>query len=62
MKVSPTEKERIRHINFLMEDFHGSLSDIYESLIDREYEPCSDAVKLLIYKLTELSESLNNEL
>lgn len=61
MNLSPTEKQRVRHINFLMDDFHFQLSDVYESLIDREFDVCKTKVEILISKLNQLSESLTDE-
>ena len=35
---SAYDKERIAHINFLMDVINDSASEIYESLVDRDFE------------------------
>ena len=37
MNISPLEKKRIRNINYIMNDLHESVNNIYELLIDHEY-------------------------
>ena len=33
--IPPVERKRLQNINFVMEDLHGSLNDVYELLVDR---------------------------
>ena len=37
MNISPLEQKRIRNINFIMDDIHDSVNNIYELLVDQEY-------------------------
>lgn len=59
MKITPTEILRLRNINFLMDELHDSLSDIYESLVDKEIGQLNIHVKKLITKLEDLSDDEN---
>ena len=38
MNITPLEKKRIQNINFIMSDIHDSVNQIYETLIDQDYE------------------------
>lgn len=53
--------ERIAHINFLMDNIHERTSEIYESLVDREYDELVESIDDLIMQLNEIKNSLNNE-
>ncbi len=55
------ENERIRYINFLMDELHESNTLIYELLIDREFEELDGVLDALISKLTELKESIQDD-
>lgn len=59
MKITPTEILRLRNINFLMDELHDSLNDIYECLVDREISQMNIHVKKLITKLEDLSDDEN---
>ena len=60
--IPPVEKQRIQSINFVMEDLHGSLNDIYESLIDRDYSKVKTSVNVLSRRLKGVSESVTDEI
>tara|TARA_R110001592_G_scaffold248891_1_gene511297 strand:+ start:1471 stop:1608 length:138 start_codon:yes stop_codon:yes gene_type:complete len=45
-----------------MEDLHGSLNDVYELLVDREYTPLKSQVNSLIKKLKSVGESVADEI
>lgn len=60
--IPPVERKRIQNINFVMEDLHGSLNDVYELLVDREYTPLKSQVNSLIKKLKSVGESVADEI
>jgi len=60
--LPPFERKRIQNINFVMEDLHGSLNDVYELLVDREYTPLKSHVNSLIKKLKSVGESVTDEI
>jgi hypothetical protein len=61
MKKLAYDMERIAHINFLMDNIHEKTSEIYESLVDREYDELVESIDDLIMQLNEIKNSLNNE-
>ena len=60
--IPPVEKQRIQSINFVMEDLHGALNDIYESLIDKDYSKVKTSVNVLSRRLKGVSESVTDEI
>ena len=61
MTLSAIEQERIRHINYLMSELHDSTNDIYEGLIDREFDSLKGIISLQIERLTDLRSSIEDE-
>ena len=61
-KPSAIERERIKHINFLMAEFHDSNNDIYEGLMDRDFDFVKKTIDVKISRLIELKNSINDEL
>ena len=45
-----------------MDDIHASINDIYESLIDQEYDVTRKSILSLNSKLKTINESINDEL
>ena len=62
MNITPLEKKRIQNINFIMSDIHESVNQIYETLIDQEYDNTRKSILTLNSKLKSINESINNEL
>tara|TARA_R100001163_G_C5045092_1_gene182503 strand:+ start:1210 stop:1398 length:189 start_codon:yes stop_codon:yes gene_type:complete len=62
MNISPIEQKRIRNINFVMDDLHDSVNTIYELLIDQEYAELKGEVSLVVSKLKNLTDSLEDEI
>ena len=48
MKLSAYEKERLAHINYKMGVIHDYVDDVYELLIDREFDELSAVLVELI--------------
>jgi len=62
MNISPLERKRIQNINFIMDDINDSVSNIYESLVDQEYDQTRKSILILNGKLKTINESINDEL
>ena len=56
------EEERLKRINSLMDDIHSVCNEIYEGLVDQDFE----SVKSNLYVLSELidyvQKSISNEI
>jgi hypothetical protein len=61
LKLTARESNRINHINFLMNDIHGSVNSIYENLVDNDNEALKTDVTLLIHKLKQLLADAKEE-
>ena len=61
MIISAVEKERLHHINIMMRELHENNNQIYEHLIDREYDDLELVVKEQMDSLKVLLESLQDE-
>jgi len=62
MKVTPLEQKRLQNINFIMKDIHDSVNQIYETLVDQEYDDTRQSILTLNSKLKTINESINDEL
>ncbi len=62
MTLSAIEQERIKHINHLMCELHDSTNDIYEGLIDREFDSLKGIISSQIERLTDLRSSIEDEI
>jgi hypothetical protein len=55
------EKERANRIGMRMEDIHLAVTDIYEKLVDREFETVPVKVKTIITDLRMLLKSMEDD-
>lgn len=55
------EKERAHRIGIRMEDIHLSVTDIYEKLVDREFDDIPTKVKTIITDLRMLLKSMEDD-
>ena len=62
MIITPLDKKRLQNINFIMSDIHDSVIQIYETLVDQEYEETRKTILILNSKLKTINESINEEL
>jgi len=62
MNIAPFEKKRIQNINYVMDDLHGSINNIYETLMDKEYNLLQDEIIVLMKKLKAINESVKDEI
>ena len=56
------EDKRIQNINLIMDDVHTSSNNIYESLVDNEFDSLKIEVQSLIKQLKLILESVQDEL
>ncbi len=62
MKLSPLENKRLQNINFLMDEIHSLSNEIYECLVDSEYNRLKLETNALIRKLKGLSDSVQDDI
>jgi len=62
MIITPLDKKRLQNINFIMADIHDSVNQIYETLVDQEYEETRKTILLLNSKLKTINESIDDEI
>jgi phage terminase Nu1 subunit (DNA packaging protein) len=60
-KTPAYDKERLAYINQLMEGIHESCNDIYESLVDRDFDSLEVEVNNLMSTLKDIKDSLGDE-
>lgn len=53
--------ERAREILILVNEYHDSLTNVYEFLVDGEKEKCKKEVISLIIELKELLKSIDHD-
>ena len=56
------EDKRIQNINFIMDDVQKSSNNIYESLVDKDFDSLKAEVQSLIKQLKLILESVQDEL
>lgn len=61
MSIRAIDKERMKHINFLMDDLHSSLNQVYEFLVDRDFIELKEEISSLSNKLNKIIESVQDE-
>ena len=61
-KISAIDNERVKHVNFVMEELYSLNADLYESLIDREDSQTKTTIKTIITKLKSIHESFEEDL
>ena len=60
MNINTADRERLVHINFVMNQIHEHSNAIYEHLVDKEYDEFASEVSMLSEVLRTLSDSINN--
>ena len=61
MAIRSIDKERLKHINFVMDDLHSSLNQVYEHLVEREFPELKKEIISLTNKLNKIIESVQDE-
>jgi len=62
MKLTTRDKQRLEHVNEIMNNIHGSVNEIYECLVDEEYEKLRSELKQTIAILSNLLEAVQDEI
>jgi hypothetical protein len=62
MKLSAYEQERLSHINFKMNAIYGYADDIYEMLVDREFDSLKGVIEELMIELKDIQISITDEI
>jgi hypothetical protein len=62
MNITPLEQKRIRNINYIMDELHDSVNNIYELLVDEQYVELKGEVSKMTSKLKTITDSLENEI
>jgi len=60
--LSSLEIERLNYINRTMDDIHDSSNQIYEHLVDREYDELKVEINNQIKQLKQLLDSLEDDI
>jgi len=55
------ERERAMRIGLRMEDCHLAINEIYEKLVDRDFEGIHDKVKVIISDLRMVLKSMEDD-
>jgi arginine repressor len=61
-RLTASTKQRLKSINIIMDDLYSNNAEIYESLVDMEFEVCHKNISKQIKELKRLQESLRDEL
>jgi len=56
------DEQRIKYINHLMDDIHKQSSDIYESLIDKDFKEAEHNINKLISVLNNIKSTLKDDM
>lgn len=58
MKITAYQRERLTHINYMMDDLYDKLDSLYEEVADEEYTNAVEVIDALIQSLTDIKESI----
>lgn len=61
MKISTRDRERMKHINSIMTPLHNANNQIYEHLVDEEFDLLKTQIKTTIAQLYNLLESIEED-
>ncbi len=61
MKLPVLEQKRISNVNHIMNELNESVANIYENLIDQEYQELNTEITQLITKLKHMKDNLQDE-
>lgn len=61
-KLKPSDRQRLKSINYIMDELYDGNAVIYESLVDMEFNVCYEEITRQIIKLKDIQESLKDEL
>ena len=61
-RVAPEDSQMIAHINFTCENIHQFGEDLFENMMERDYDQAQDRCSELIKVLQDIIESMEDEL
>lgn len=61
-RVAPEDSQMIAHINFTCENIHQFGEELFEDMMERDYDQAQDRCSKLIKVLQEIIESMEDEL
>ena len=62
MIISPLDEQRIKYINHLMDNIHDQSSEIYESLVDKDFNEAEHNIDKLISTLNNIKSTFKDEI
>ena len=62
MTSNGVERDKIKFINFTMNEIHDSLNELYENFVDGDYTEVKQEAAFIIRTLTSLQESVEDEI
>lgn len=62
MPVQEEDISTITHINFICKEINEKTTDLYESLMDRDNDEAKKSIQEMMKYLSELSQSLSDEI
>ncbi len=60
--INLLDEKRLKHINHFMDDIHEYSSDIYESLVDKDFNQAEQDIDKLISTLNNIKSSFKDEI
>ena len=60
--LSAYDRERLKHINQIMDEINDKVSEIYEGLMDRDYEQVNESANSMIEIIIEIKKSVRDEI
>ena len=58
MKITAYQRERLIHINSMMNDLYDKLDSLYEEVADEEYTNAVKVIDALIQALADIKQSI----
>ena len=58
MKITAYQRERLKHINCMMNDLYDKLDSLYEEVADEEYINAVKVIDALIRSLADIKQSI----
>ena len=56
------DEQRVKYINHLMDDIYKQSSDVYESLIDKDFNEAENNINKLISTLNNIKSSFKEDI
>jgi predicted translin family RNA/ssDNA-binding protein len=60
--ITPLDEQRIKHINHLMDNIHDQSNEIYESLVDKDFNEAEYNINKLISTLNNIKHTFKDEI